>query len=278
MGGVALGHQVTSSVAWLKTNIPKLIEVDRKTTTKQLKSIIRLHHGVEVPDKQITRARQELLAATVEAMNSDYKKIPAYLRRLVEVNPPTESGETIVDVQYQQGHLHRVFVHPGVGAQGNALPFMALDGTYARNCFHSTLLTATFRDNNGGIFLHSWAIVESENSSSWRWFLMLLRRACPHLDQTGSERLTIISDRDKGCRAADDLFPWAARATCAWHLQKNMENKKKKKECGWAVKWLARAVDDAQVIRQERKILEHGGQVSTANFPILPLLNPSKTS
>ncbi len=82
------------------------------------------------------------------------------------------------------------------------------------------------------------------------------------MDKAGPKRLTIISDHDKGCRAADDVFPLAARATCAWHLQKNMEKKTKKKECGWAVKWLARAVDEAQVVRQERKVLEYGGQVS----------------
>lgn len=47
-----------------------------------------------------------------------------------------------------------------------------------------------------------------------------------------------------------------------------MEKKTKKKDCGWAIKWLARAVNDAQVTRQEKKILEHGGQVST-DVPVI---------
>ena len=148
IGEVTVGHQVTSSVAWLKANIPKLLEVDSKTTTKQLKSVIRLHHGVEVPNKQLTRAKREILAATVEGINSDFKKILAYLDHLVAANPPTISGDTVVDIQYDNRRIHRVFVCPGVGAHGNALPFLALDGTYVRNCFHSTLLTATGRDNN----------------------------------------------------------------------------------------------------------------------------------
>ena len=181
-------------------------------------------------------------------------------------NPPNISGETIVDTQYDNGRTHGVFVCPGVGAHGNALPFLALDGTYVRNCFHSTLLTATCRDNNGGIFLLAWAIVESENADFWRWFLILVRSTCCSFEQTGSERPTIISDRDKGCRAADDVFPYAARATCVWHLQKNMEKKTKKKQRAWTVKWLARAVNTAQVERQERKFLEHGRQVSIYIF------------
>lgn len=96
--GVTLGHQVTNFVAWLKTNISKLVDVDSKTTTKQLKSIIRLHHGVKVPDKQLTRAQKKILAATEKAMNNNYKKIPAYLKRLVAANSLTMSGKTVVNI------------------------------------------------------------------------------------------------------------------------------------------------------------------------------------
>ena len=99
-------------------------------------------------------------------MNNDYRKIPAYLARLLEANPAKMCGETIAEYQLDKGHLQRVFICPGTGASGNALRFMAMDGTYCRNCYHLTLLTASMRDNDGGIFLVAWGVVESENSSS----------------------------------------------------------------------------------------------------------------
>ena len=258
LGGVVLGHQITSSVSWLKKEIPKLLEVDTKITTKSIKSVLRLKHAVDVPDKQIQRARKELLAETANTMSTDFRKVPAYLKRLLEANPETESGVTVAEYQLDQEHFHRVFVCPGTGAYAMALNFMALDGTYCRNCYHLTLLTASMRDNDGGIFLIAWSVVESENSSSWRWFLSLLKKAIPTL---GNPPFVIISDRDKGCRAADDVFPWATRATCAWHLQQNMLKKTKSKECALAVRWLARAIDEPSIHRQERKVLQYGGQV-----------------
>ena len=42
LGGVILGHQITSSMTWLKQEIPRLLEVDKKTTTKSIKSVLRI--------------------------------------------------------------------------------------------------------------------------------------------------------------------------------------------------------------------------------------------
>lgn len=97
----------------------------------------------------------------------DYRKISVYLESLAALNPPNKSGNTVVEIQYLDRHLNRVFVCPGLGAYVNALRFMALKGVRIRNCFNSTLLTATFCNNHGGYFLLAWAIVESESARSW---------------------------------------------------------------------------------------------------------------
>jgi len=57
--------------------------------------------------------------------------------------------------------------------------------------------------------------VEEENESSWRYFLGHLRRAIPE-----SESMTLISDRDKGLLAADEIIgDGVARAFCCFHLK-----------------------------------------------------------
>lgn len=157
---------------------------------------------------------------------------------------------------------------PGVGAYGNALAFMALNGTYARQLLSFPFdLTATLGDKQRReiYFCLLGPIVESENFSfPGAGFFLLIYHAWPNLDGSGPERLTIISDRDKACRAARRCYFLAPLEQHAHGIFKRIWKKKtKKKECGWAIKWLARAVNDAQVIRQEKKNLGHGGQVST---------------
>ena len=70
-----------------------------------------------------------------------------------------------------------------------------------RDVFRQTLLTASGRDGNGGIFLYAWALVESENKDSWSWFLENMTEAEPGWIpglEASIYQWTVISDRDKG--------------------------------------------------------------------------------
>lgn len=78
--------------------------------------------------------------------------------------------------------------------------FIAVDGTFLKARFVQTLLFAVGIDANGKNLLLAWAIVESENTDSWTWFLVNLKAAIPEV--IGS---TIISDRDKGLLAAEQI-------------------------------------------------------------------------
>ncbi|KAI4237551.1 MAG: hypothetical protein LQ349_001747 [Xanthoria aureola] len=122
-----------------------------------------MHYGDEPPDRQVQRAKQEILRTTSTCLDNDYKKIPAYLQRLHESNPETISGNLITELKLVRGRFQRCFIMPGTAAYAGALRFIALDGTHIKNAFGGVLLTATMRDNDGGVLLITWAIVESEN-------------------------------------------------------------------------------------------------------------------
>lgn len=62
-----------------------------------------------------------------------------------------------------RGRFQRYFIMPGTAAYAGALRFIALDSTYIKNAFKGVLLTATMRDNDSGVLLITWAIIESEN-------------------------------------------------------------------------------------------------------------------
>jgi transposase-like protein len=95
--------------------------------------------------------------------------------------------------------------------------FMAIDGTFLKARFIQTLLLAVGIDANGHNLLLAWAVVESENTNSWSWFLNHLKRAIPQCLQ-----MTLISDRDKGLLAADVVLgPGVDRLVCCFHLKCN---------------------------------------------------------
>jgi MULE transposase domain len=83
--------------------------------------------------------------------------------------------------------------------------------------FPLTLLLAVGTDANGHNIILAWAVVESENENSWRYFLKLLKEAIPEVAQG-----VFISDRDKGLLVADaELGLEVFRAYCCKHLDAN---------------------------------------------------------
>jgi transposase-like protein len=101
--------------------------------------------------------------------------------------------------------------------------FLAIDGTFLKARFVQTLLLAVGVDANSQITLLAWGVVESENRSSWEWFLCHLRRAIP---EVYSEGMILISDRDKGLLEAEEVLgTLVIRAYCCWHLKENFTEK-----------------------------------------------------
>lgn len=101
--------------------------------------------------------------------------------------------------------------------------WIAVDGTFMKTRFIQTLLFAAGIDGNGQTVILAWGIVESENSSSWRWFLEHLQRALPQL---GQESFTLISDRDKGLMSADQTVfgNRIHRMICCYHLKRKCDS------------------------------------------------------
>jgi hypothetical protein len=79
--------------------------------------------------------------------------------------------------------------------------FFAADGTFLMGRFIQQLLLAVGIDSNRNSLVLAWAIIESENEDSWRYFFNHLVRAIPEIEE---EATMFISDRDKDLGAADD--------------------------------------------------------------------------
>ena len=74
-------------------------------------------------------------------------------------------------------------------------PVICLDGFHIKTKFGGQLLCAVGMDPNECIFPVSFAIVEVENTETWRWFLRTLKQDLG-IDNTGP--WTIMSDKQIG--------------------------------------------------------------------------------
>ncbi|XP_052621585.1 uncharacterized protein LOC111909209 [Lactuca sativa] len=89
--------------------------------------------------------------------------------------------------------------------------------------FPGQVLTIVGLDSNNEIYPLAYAIVESENTVSWKW---LLENLGDDLELGSNSNYTFISDGKKGLQiAVDQLFPNAEHRYCIRHIYDNMRKK-----------------------------------------------------
>ena len=99
-------------------------------------------------------------------------------------------------------------------------PVISVDGTFLKNEFFGTLLLSAVLDADNHIFPLGFAIVDSENDSSWEWFFERLKEAI------GTRKdLVIVSDRKSSIpKAVEKVFLDASHGFCMQHLLRNLNS------------------------------------------------------
>ncbi|KAL7194752.1 hypothetical protein ACSBR1_035064 [Camellia fascicularis] len=87
--------------------------------------------------------------------------------------------------------------------------------------FKGNLLAATVKDGNQGLFPLAIAIVDSENTTNWSWFLGQLAHVVDD-----RRTLMFVTDRHTGLlESIPIIFPTSHHAFCLQHLQGNLQDK-----------------------------------------------------
>ncbi|KAK8713009.1 hypothetical protein V6N13_148237 [Hibiscus sabdariffa] len=107
------------------------------------------------------------------------------------------------------------------GWKDGCRPFIGVDGCWLKTAQKGELLVAVGRDANNQMFPITWAVVEVECASSWRWFLQKL---FTDLEHPIGEGITLMSDQQKGLvKVLVEDYPDTEYRMCARHLSTYIE-------------------------------------------------------
>jgi hypothetical protein len=128
---------------------------------------------VQVSYEAARRAKSHFLGDSLDMQAQQYRQLPAYLNALAKNNPGVITRLLINEVTHR---FERLFICPKESGQAHGSwrylrKLVAVDGTHLKGGFVHTLMLAVGIDAENQIVPLAWAVVESENERSWRWFL-----------------------------------------------------------------------------------------------------------
>ncbi|XP_072090662.1 uncharacterized protein [Arachis hypogaea] len=131
-------------------------------------------------------------------------------------------------------------------------------GVLIRGYYGGQLLTAIGADANNHIFPIAYAIVESENKDSWKWFLELLQ---DDVGDHAANGFNLMSDMQKGLiPAVKDIMPGAHHRFCAMHIYQNFRKQwpdLEMKAAMWACSKATTPQDFEQAMGRVKRINQH---------------------
>ncbi|KAL4385131.1 hypothetical protein GQ457_15G028750 [Hibiscus cannabinus] len=149
---------------------------------------------------------------------------------------------------------------------------IGLDGCFLKGYFQGYLLTAVGIDANDCIYPIAYAVVESENMSSWHWFVEILQT---DLEIDNSFNICFMSDRQKGLKEViEDIFPYAEDRKCVRHMYTNFKEKHK----GQALKDVVWKAARATYLREFENAMDQLKSLSEAAYIWIKGKNPAQWS
>ncbi|KAK8656526.1 hypothetical protein V6N13_098473 [Hibiscus sabdariffa] len=208
-------HNVTAK--WLAENYFSSFYVDHNFSHNSLKQAVHKDWGIHVPKTKCIRTKN----LAIENLNGNHKeqyaKLYAYLDELRQSNPGTSTICKLDERKFESLYICMQAMKDGFKA--GCRPIIGLDGCHLKGYYQGHLLAAVGIDADDSIYPISFAVIESENQSSWCWFLELL---ATDLEIENSHSFTFMTDRQKGLMdAVPELFPYSAHRTCDRHLYSN---------------------------------------------------------
>ncbi|XP_073275502.1 uncharacterized protein [Primulina huaijiensis] len=214
------GHRQASSWAIGQHIKSRLQDLNQSYKPSTIIGDIRREFGINLSYRKAWKAKEHALELIRGSPEDSYGNLASYCYILEKNNPGTTTY-----IQTDKGDRFLYFflsLGPSIrGFHSSMRPVICVDGTFLKCKYKGTLIVATCQDANGQIYPIAWGIVDSENDSSWSWFMSKLK------EQIGdSNRLVFISDRHKSItKAIRVIFPQSHHGYCIWHMEQNIKVK-----------------------------------------------------
>ncbi|KAH0705587.1 hypothetical protein KY290_010277 [Solanum tuberosum] len=134
-----------------------------------------VEYGVRLTYMQAWRAKEAALELVRGDPIQSYAKLPSYFHILEATYP----GSHIRLHKSEDNRFLYAFValFTSIKTWEYCKPIVVVDETFLKGAYKGTLLTANTLDAAGSILPLAYAIVDSENDASWRWFFEQFRDA-----------------------------------------------------------------------------------------------------
>ena len=224
------------SVKYVAEKVYKEVSENLSVPLKTLMSTVADEVGFSVSYDKVKRAKQMVIESLFGTFDEAYTFVPRLLHQIAEANPGTYINR--LDRPHPDGVpgrfiLDRVFwsFSQTISAFRYCRPVLSMDVTFLTGKYKGTLLIAMTADANDQILPVAYAIVESENSDSWLWFLTNVKNSVV----TDIPNVCVISDRNAGLLHAIDTIKnsqWSDLESkfCMRHLAANFFKKFKTKD------------------------------------------------
>ncbi|XP_058104646.1 uncharacterized protein LOC131248392 [Magnolia sinica] len=175
-------------------------------------------YNILISFKKVCHAKDIAIDRVMGSYEDSYKELPMYLHDLRMTNPRTM---TALLVTQETMRFERCFVALEQcvrSFQTSLRRVLPINEMHLKGKYKSIIFVATTLDGDNHIFPDAFGIGESENSSSWNWFLTYLSNLLGDLSG-----LIIISNRHKDLmKEVLHIFQVAIHGYCAYHIYRNL--------------------------------------------------------
>ncbi|GKV12552.1 hypothetical protein SLEP1_g23679 [Rubroshorea leprosula] len=153
--------------------------------------------GVHVSRDKCKLAKERIMKELKETQTKEFAQLRGYAEELLRLSPQSNVQIDSEPPTTPEGKpmFKGIYVCLEGCRKGFLLgcrPVIGVDACFLKGMFKGTLLAAVARDGNNQMFPIAWAVVDSESTSSWRFFFRCL--ADDLSNHTGRD-LTFISDQ-----------------------------------------------------------------------------------
>ncbi|KAL9666312.1 hypothetical protein QQ045_000640 [Rhodiola kirilowii] len=240
-----LQNNIHLNAHFIAREMRNAMDANTRFSVGQIRNIMQRNYGYEISYWKAWKAQQKALVYLFGKWDESFNIFPHLMQALqdcsnnnnfVKWDVTTLENETVQNPCIQSLSSINICVRLISTAQcilafNHCRPIISIDGTHMYGKYNAKLLVAIGFDANNHILPLAFALVESENNSSWKWFMSCIREGV-----TKWEGLCVVSDRHKGILAAMHEPEW--QEPKAFHRVKDEVLKAKLGEVAYAKKEL----------------------------------------